>query len=72
MKTEIFEEIKTAGDIVDYTDKAVNALRDLKVYLQIRRIECPEVINSFNAMTDFERKKRAEYYNTLSKLDNED
>lgn len=72
MKAELYEEIRTAEKIADYTDKAVKALKELKVYLQIRQNECPEVVKCLNAMIKFRIEKRKEYYNTLSKLDNED
>lgn len=72
MKAELYEEIRTAEKIADYTDKAVKALKELKVYLQIRQKECPEVVKCLNTMIDFRIEKRKEYHNTLSKLDNED
>lgn len=72
MKAELYDKIRTAEKIVDQTDQAVRTLKDLKTFLELRRQECPEVIKCLNTMVDFRIEKRKEYYNTLSKLDNED
>lgn len=72
MKAELYDKIRTAEKIVDQTDQAVRALKDLKSFLQLRREECPEVIKCLNTMVDFRIKKRDEYYNNLLLLDDED
>lgn len=37
MKAELYDKIRTAEKIVDQTDQAVRALKDLKSFLQLRR-----------------------------------
>lgn len=72
MKAELYDKIRTAEKIVDQTDQAVHALRDLKTFLELRRQECPEVLICLNTMADFRIKKRDEYYNNLLLLNDED
>lgn len=72
MKAELYEKIRTSEKIVDQTDKAVRALKDLKTFLELRRQECPEVIKCLDTMVDFRIKKRGEYYNNLLLLNDED
>ena len=72
MKAELYDKIRTAEKIVDQTDQAVRALKDLKSFLQLRREEYPEIIECRNTIVNYRIKKRDECYNNLLLLNDED